>query len=125
MAQTLSRTSLTDAERRVIARFTRVLEQELGPALEAVWLYGSRARGEPPRPESDVDLLVIAQGGGTMAVRDRVHHLAYEAALAEGAEPAFFSVITGDPAWLEQRRAIRAFFILDVDRDKVVIFGGA
>jgi len=41
---------------------------------------------------------------------------------AEG-RPSFFSVQVHDPAWLEQRREIRSFFIQEVDRDKVVLAG--
>jgi hypothetical protein len=38
-----------------------------------------------------------------------------------GAVAFSFSVHVGTPEWLEQRRAIRSFFIAEVDRDKVVL----
>lgn len=40
-----------------------LLKRDLGPELHAVWLFGSRARGEEPRAESDVDLIVLTEGG--------------------------------------------------------------
>lgn len=82
----------------------------------------ARARGERPGPESDVDIIVIT-GSGLWADRKRVHWLLYQAAEAEGAEPAYFSIQVGDPQWLEQRRAIESFFIQEVDRDKIVVAG--
>ncbi len=46
-----------------------------------------------------------------------------EAAVAEGADPSAFSVHLYDPDRVEQRRAIRSFFIQEVDRDKIVLAG--
>lgn len=44
----LADASLTAEERRVVERLVELLREEFGPDLHAVWLYGSRARGEPP-----------------------------------------------------------------------------
>lgn len=33
------------------------------PGVQAVWLFGSRARGDE-RPDSDVDVAVLAEGAG-------------------------------------------------------------
>lgn len=118
---TLATASLSETERRVLERFVSVLESELGNELEAVWLYGSRARGERPHDESDVDVLVI--------VNDRQRHdtrvgeLRNRATGAEGESEFHFSVIVTDPAWLAQRRAIDAFFVREVDRDRIVLAG--
>lgn len=113
---------LSETERRVIERLVELLRREFGTDLRSVWLYGSRARGEPVHDESDVDVLVV---------RDREpwqdHHramsIAYEAAEAEGASPVWFSVHVYTPERLAQRREIRSFFIQEVDRDKIVLFG--
>jgi predicted nucleotidyltransferase len=118
----LATTSLSPAERRAVDRFLGLLQEEFGPDLRAVWLYGSRARGERPGPESDVDLLVVATRGQPND-RRRVFELAYEAAEAEGLNPVFFSAKLYDPDLIAQRRAIRSFFMQEVDRDKIVLFG--
>jgi predicted nucleotidyltransferase/uncharacterized protein (UPF0332 family) len=121
----LATTSLTDAERRALDRLVDDLERELGDELHAVWLYGSRARGEPPRDEdSDVDLLVVT----TRPEPDTpqlVRSLAKEAADAEGLNPYVgLSVVVTTPAWIWERRAIEAFYLQEVDRDKIVLAGG-
>jgi predicted nucleotidyltransferase len=118
----LEEASLTATERRVIERLVRDLQAELGADLHAVWLYGSRARAEPPEPDSDIDLIVVSSRGG---VHDdlRVIELTRDAALAEGENPFVFSPKLYDPARIAQRREIRSFFMQAVDRDKIVLFG--
>jgi len=113
----LTEATLSDPERRVLNRFLPLLERETGPRLRAVWLYGSRARGEEPRSEdSDVDLLVIVDGGREH--RERVHELLRRAErdAGDGEWPSGFSVVVQDPAWLEERRAIVATLIESSDR---------
>jgi predicted nucleotidyltransferase len=113
---------LSGSERRTVLRFVDSLAAALGSDLRAVWLYGSRARGEQ-RPGSDVDLMVIAEGdAGT--TRRLALDLSEEAALAEGEDPFLFSAHVGDLDWLRGRRRIGSFFVAEVDRDKVVLAGG-
>lgn len=123
IADRLDAAQLTESERRVVERFASRLGNELGDDLRGLWLYGSRAR-RTARPESDVDLLVIADGG-----RDRYGRIAgdfsEEAAITEGESPFNFSVHVHDPEWLQGRRAIDSFFIREVDRDKIVLAGSA
>jgi len=122
-ADQLSAAQLTESERRVVEGFVSHLDNELGSDLRGIWLYGSRARGTR-HPESDVDLLVIADGG-----RDRYGRIAGDlsekAAIAEGESPFNYSVHVHDPEWLQGRRAIDSFFIQEVDRDKIVLAGSA
>ncbi len=120
----LSRAELSDAERRTVLRFVDSLREDLGVDLRAVWLYGSRARGERAHPESDVNLIVIADGG-ERRYGAKVNDLRYEVAEAEGANPVGFSVHVHDLDWLRGRREIRSFFIQEVDRDKLVLAGSA
>lgn len=118
----LAAARLSDAERRTVHRIVELLRGELGDDLHAVWLYGSRARDESPHAESDIDLMVIADGGENRHGL-RAHGLAHEAARMEGASPAWYSVYVYAPEWLRQRREIRSFFIQEVDRDKIVLYG--
>jgi predicted nucleotidyltransferase len=120
----LSRAELSDIERRTVQRLVDSFREELGADLRAVWLYGSRARGERAHAESDVDLIVIANGGERRHGA-KVNDLRYEIAEAEGANPLDFSVYVHDLEWLRGRRAIRSFFIQEVDRDKLVLAGSA
>jgi predicted nucleotidyltransferase len=119
----LNAAQLTESERRAIERYASLLDNELDGDLRGLWLYGSRARGTA-HPESDVDLLVIAEGG-----HDRYGRIAgdlsEEAAIAEGESPFNYSVHVHDPEWLHRRREIESFFIQEVDRDKIVLAGSA
>jgi predicted nucleotidyltransferase len=120
----LAGATLSDSERRIVERLVARLREELGSDLRAVWLYGSRARGETPHAESDVDLLAIADGGDRR-YGATVNALRFEVAEAEGASPFYFSVKVMDLDWLRGRREIRSFFIQEVDRDKIVLHGEA
>lgn len=121
--RTLAETSLTPEERRAVIRFTQAVEAELGPDLRGVWLYGSRARGEEPGEESDVDLIVVSARGDDREDHLRLLELAMAAADAEGASAGLFSVKLYDPELIAQRREIKSFFIHEVDRDKIVLAG--
>ncbi len=120
----LARAALSEAERNTVQRFVAMMDDALGDDLRGLWLYGSRARGETPRQDSDVDLLVIAKGN-----REDQRRLAMDlseaAALAEDESPFTYSVHVFDPEWLRRRREIESFFIQEVDRDKVILAGSA
>lgn len=120
----LAETSLSADERALIERFVEELRLRLGGRLHAVWLFGSRARGERPSAESDVDMLVLvddASWDGRMLVRGMLDDAARELGL--DALTWSFSVHVHTLAWLAQRREIRSFFIAEVDRDKVIVGG--
>lgn len=119
---TVTETSLSALERETLDRFIELLTDELGDDLVSVWLYGSRARGEPPEPESDVDVLVLTRGDVARAGA-RASQAIEAAAEATGASPFFFSVMSFDLEWLAERRSIEADFIREVDRDRVVLAG--
>jgi predicted nucleotidyltransferase len=121
----LAATSLTPDERALLERSALLLRERLGPALHAVWLFGSRARGEEPSHEdSDVDVLVLVDDDSWEG-KDRVRRAFDEAARELGLEKlsVWFAVHVHTPEWLRGRRAIKSFFIAEVDRDKVVIEG--
>lgn len=119
--EALSKATLDTAERRTLARFVELLEGGLGEGLISAWLYGSRARGEPPHDESDVDVMLVTAFGDHDA--DLVDELLWNAAELEGANPMSFSVQVVDLDWIEDRRRIESFFIQEVDRDKLVLAG--
>lgn len=118
----LAAASLSAEEKRVLKRWVELLKAEFGADLHGVWLYGSRARGERPGPDSDVDLLVVSSRGHFQDDL-RVITLLSDAAEAEGANSASFSPKLYDPELIAQRREIRSFFMQEVDRDKIVLFG--
>jgi predicted nucleotidyltransferase len=122
-ANPLAAAQLTESERRTVEHFASRLSNELGSDLCALWLYGSRARGGA-HPESDVDLLVIADGGRARYGRI-AGDLSEEAAIAEGESPFNYSVHVRDLEWLKGRREVESFFIQEVDRDKIVLAGSA
>lgn len=123
--RSLGDTSLNAEERALLERFAAILRTRLGADLHAVWLFGSRARGEPSEHEdSDVDVLVLVDDASWDG-KKRVHAAFDQAAREldlEGLSP-WFSVHINTPEWLEGRRAIESFFIAEVDRDRVVVEG--
>jgi len=120
----LAETSLGADERALLERFVEELRGRLEDKLQAVWLFGSRARGEEPSQESDVDVLVLVEDAswdGRMLVRKVLDEAARELGL--DALTWSFSVHVHTPEWLAQRREIRSFFIAELDRDKVLLCG--
>ncbi len=115
----------------MVERLLAWLRTEVGDDLLAVWLFGSRARGEAdlaetdPDRRSDVDLMVVV-GPGMDAARlkwtlaPRLEEIAED----EGDSPVWYSVLVYDSAWVMERRRVRSFFLQEVDRDKVVLLGG-
>ncbi len=77
-----------------------------------------------PDRRSDVDLLAIvspsrdAREAGWWALP-----MVEEEADAIGDSPVYYSLRVFDTDWLRGRREIRSFFIQEVDRDKVVLYG--
>jgi predicted nucleotidyltransferase len=117
----LADASMTENERRVVERLIELMRERFGRRLRSVWLYGSRARGEPPHAESDIDLLAIADAGeedDVLAAFRLVDQAVEELRLPY----PILSVKVYDPEWLEGRRRIGSFFIGEVDRDKIVLY---
>lgn len=118
---TLAQASLSTEERALLTRFSSELySAKMRP--EAVWLFGSRARGEQPAKDSDVDVLVLLEDA-SWAAKMRVHNALQSAAreLDLQALTFSFSIHVNTLAWLKQRREIHSFFIAEVDRDKIVL----
>ena len=114
--------TLDDAERRTLDRFVASLRARLGDDLDSVWLFGSRARGQERRWDSDVDLLVLT-ARGSETDRKIAQESIWKASEEEGSLGTVYSVKVNDRTWLEGRREIESFFIQEVDRDEVVLYG--
>jgi predicted nucleotidyltransferase len=121
---TLAESTLSPDERLLLERFAAELERRLAGNLHAVWLFGSRARGERRGVDSDVDVMVLVEDAswdGKMGVRELLDEVA--GVLGLSAVAWEFSVHVHTPAWLAQRREIESFFIAEVDRDKISLSG--
>ena len=128
----LSAAALNGRERLVVERSVVRLREEVGDGLLAVWLYGSRARGEAdpaetdPDRRSDVDLLaIVAPSAGARELGWWALPMVEAEADALGDSPVYYSLRVFDTEWLHDRREIRSFFIQEVDRDKLVLYGDA
>lgn len=120
---TLDQASLTAAERIALERLVSLLEQRFGEELHGVWLFGSRARGESPHPDSDIDLLVVIANDPSYEVGIQVQGLIDEATEGTGVSPTWFAAHLYDVELVANRREIRSFFMQEVDRDKIVLTG--
>lgn len=128
----LATAALNEREVRVIARIVAELRATLGSGLLAVWLYGSRARGEAdpsetdPDLRSDVDLMAIVDPArDAVAVSWELAPRTEAIADAEGDSPVYYSLRFYDAEYLCDRRQIRSFFFQEVDRDKLILHGSA
>lgn len=126
----LSAAALNETERRAVARIVDRLQAELGEDLLAVWLYGSRARGEADPTETDYDrrsdidmMAIVAPGRDVSAFKWEFTPKLIEAVEAEGDSPPYYSMHMHELEWLIDRRRIRSFFFQEVDRDKLVLAG--
>jgi predicted nucleotidyltransferase len=118
--------SLDAGERALLEGFVQELDVRLGDQLHGVWLFGSRARGERPSQESDVDVLVLVEDASWKR-KMVVHDILQEVALGLDLRALTwsFSIHINTPAWLAQRREVESFFITEVDRDRIVLRGAA
>lgn len=120
LMQSLDHATLSADERAVLERFVEVLRSRLGDAVSAVWLFGSRARGETVSELSDIDVLVISDRAGwaeSSRAYEALHDAAREVSLPEVAWS--FSLQVRDPRWLQDRRAVGSFFASELDRDHI------
>src|SRR5437870_3305613 len=126
MEEPLCNATLTPEEREVVGRFVDLLRRRLGSDLEAVWLFGSRARGERVAELSDIDVLVLTRSAGwheSGPIYEALHEAARELSLPEVAWS--FSLHVHDPRWLARRRSIDSFFAAEIDRDRIDLLAAA
>lgn len=115
----LADAALDEQERELLERFVAALRDEYRDDLDAVWLYGSRSRGERPHDESDIDVLVVT----SVERSDEPLIPTLWRVLDELGNPRLIV----DPrqrsrAWVDDRRAIDSFFLRELDRDKIVLY---
>ena len=115
----LADAALDEQERELLDRFVAALREEYGRDLDAVWLYGSRARGERAHVESDIDVLVITGSGRD---DERLIPILWRVLDELGNPQVLVDPRQRSRAWVEDRRAIDSFFLRDLDRDKVVLY---
>jgi hypothetical protein len=65
----------------------------------------------------------VLADGSAWEIGQTAIELAHEIAPAEGVSPVWYSFAVKTPEWLSGRREIRSFFIAEVDRDKLVLYG--
>lgn len=78
--------TLSASEVAAIREFVAAARAMLGPELEELRLFGSRARGEGHR-HSDIDLALVVSPAGR-AQRHRIYDLAFDVGLRHGVELA-------------------------------------
>jgi predicted nucleotidyltransferase len=118
----LAQAALDGQERTLLDRLVEVLRDVYGDDLYGVWLYGSRARGERTHDESDIDLLVITRSERS---DERLIPLTWGVLDELGFSGVPVDVRQRSLAWVEDRRQIDSFFLRDLDRDKIVLYGGS
>jgi predicted nucleotidyltransferase len=117
---TLADAALDARERELLDRFVAAIEEEYGDDLDAIWLYGSRARGERSHDESDIDVLVVTRG---QRDDDPLFRAMFRILEEMGSPWILLDPRQRTRAWVEDRRAIDSFFLREVDRDKIVLSG--
>jgi hypothetical protein len=117
----LATASLDAAERRTLQRFVGLLGERFTNDLDAVWLYGPRARRERQQDESELRLLVLLQDSSRSA-RATALELLWQAALAEQVTQTYFAIRIADRASPERRRAMDEFLRREVEPNGIVLF---
>jgi predicted nucleotidyltransferase len=118
----LAQATLEEPEQALLNRLVAALRAAYGDDLYGVWLYGSRARGERTHDESDIDVMVITRSERS---DERLIPLTWSVMdeLSFGGTPV--DVRQRSLAWIKDRREIDSFFLRDLDRDKIVLYGGS
>jgi hypothetical protein len=102
------------AHRETLACCLEAMDRAL--PLRAVYLFGSHARGEA-RPDSDVDLCLVADGAEQQLAAAQKYRLAMRPIRAKPA----FTLVPICPARLEEKKAIGDFFFQTVLSEGVLL----
>ena len=116
----LTDAALDERERVLLDRLVATFREAYADDLNGVWLYGSRARGERTHGESDIDLLVITR---TESSDEQLIPLTWGVLDELGIRGVAIDVRQRSLDWVADRRRIDSFFLRDLDRDKIVLYG--
>jgi predicted nucleotidyltransferase len=108
--------TLNASEIAAVDEFIAAARELLGPALQAVILFGSRARGQG-HEHSDLDLALIVDTGGR-ARRHQLYDLAYDIGLAHGV--ALAPLVLEQQQLQELRRRERRI-ALEIERQGIAL----
>jgi predicted nucleotidyltransferase len=101
-------------QREVLAKCLEAMDRVL--PLKAVYLFGSHARGEA-RPDSDVDLCLVAEGAGQQLKAAQQ----FRRAMREIRPKPAFTLVPIAPERLEQKQAVGDHFFHTVLREGVLL----
>lgn len=116
----LTDAALDERERVLLDRLVATFREAYADDLHGVWLYGSRARGERTHGESDIDLLVITRSERS---DEQLIPLTWAVLDELGIRGVAIDVRQRSLGWVADRRRIDSFFLRDLDRDKIVLYG--
>jgi len=109
---------LTDEERETLAEFLRALREQFDGRVQAVVLFGSRARGEA-EPESDMDVVVVLREVD-LAASKGVRHLAVEVWLRHG---IYVSTRAWSQAHWRRLEELQTLLYQNIRRDGIDLLG--
>ena len=101
-------------QRETLARCLEAMNRAL--PLREVWLFGSHARGEA-RPDSDVDLCLVAEGAERQLVAAQMFRRAMRPLMGKPS----FTLIPIAPARLAEKKAIGDSFFETVFNEGVIL----
>ena len=101
-------------ERESLAKCLEAMNRAM--PVKAVYLFGSHARGDA-RPDSDIDLCVVADGA---SVQTKAAQTFRRAMRAIRPKPAF-TLVPIAPQRLEEKKAVKDFFFQTILREGVLI----
>ena len=103
-----------EPQRETLARCLEAMNRAL--PLREVWLFGSHARGDA-RPDSDVDLCLVAEGAERQLVAAQKFRMAMRPIMGKPS----FTLVPIAPARLEEKKAIGDFFFGTILKEGVSI----
>lgn len=85
---------LTPADRRLLDEFRERLNRDFGGVVDAIVVFGSKARGEATK-DSDLDILVLIEAGD-WRLKDQIADVAYDLAIGTDVVPTVMVYTTSE-----------------------------